>query len=274
MYRYIKGILQNIIIKFHSNKSERLDTDLKKQTDKYFCPVCNQEISHFVRLPDYYIKMLDKYQFIHSIFYFETLNLLNYFCPNCYSSDRVRLYALFLKRKLSNNFKGDIYKILDIAPDKTLAGFIKNFKNIDYKSVDLYMENVDDKADITNLQIYKDEIYDIIICSHVLEHVVDDRRALDELFRVLKIGGWAIIMVPILLSLKEDLENSNWTTPEDHWKYYGQDDHIRMYSKKGFISKLNNAGFKVLQLGKEYFGEEVFDLNGVHHRSILYVVEK
>jgi len=136
------------------------------------------------------------------------------------------------------------------------------------------MEEADDHCNITDLNIYEDNKFDIILCSHVLEHIVDDRKAISELFRVLKRGGCAIVMVPILLSLQEDLENPKWETEAERWKYYGQYDHVRMYSKNGFVKKLQEPGFIVNQLGEEFFGVKIYEKYGINPHSILYVVEK
>ena len=140
--------------------------------------------------------------------------------------------------------------------------------------MDLFMEDVDDKLDITNMELYENDRFDIILCSHVLEHIENDRKALSEIFRVLKPNGFAIIMVPINLELDHDLENPEWTSIADRWRYYGQDDHVRMYSKSGFVKKLEQTGFIVQQHGIEYFGENTFQKYGIHNRSVLYVVEK
>ena len=136
------------------------------------------------------------------------------------------------------------------------------------------MESADDKADITDLHIYNNESFDILLCSHVLEHVPNDRKAIEELFRVLKKHGLGIIMVPINLGLNKDFEDPTKTSVEDRWKYFGQDDHVRTYSKQGFVSKLEQGGFKVHQYGIDFFGMAEYERCGIHPRSILYVVSK
>jgi SAM-dependent methyltransferase len=248
---------------------------VKKQVAPYKCPVCKSNVPHFLRLHDYPFEMMDRYQYVHSIFCSETFNFLNYSCPSCYSSDRSRLYAIYLNVKFQEYAKtGERYTLLDIAPDKTLGNWIKSYSIVNYRSVDLYMEGTDDKADITNLNIYENDRFDIILCSHVLEHVSDDRKALAELYRVLRHGGFAIVMVPILLTIENDLENPLYSSEADRWKYYGQNDHVRMYSKKGFIEKLQHTGFKVNQFGIDFFGPNEFEKYGIHPRSVLYIVEK
>lgn len=272
--QFLKSVLPPIMLSYILKSKSGFEKH-ESTNSLFHCPLCNSNFYYFRRLDNYLFEMFDEFEFVHSIFLFETLNILNYYCPVCESSDRNRIYALFLKQNFDLFRNSDqTIKILDIAPDTKLRKWIKRTKNINYRSVDLFMVDTDDTADITNLKIYDTASYDIIICSHVLEHVPDDRKAMSEIYRILKPKGFAIIMVPILLSLNEDLENPLWTSEAERWKYYGQKDHVRMYSKKGFIEKLEQTGFKVNQLDKEYFGPEVFKKNGIHQRSVLYVSEK
>jgi predicted SAM-dependent methyltransferase len=241
----------------------------------YSCPICESKLSNFERLPEYYFEMYERYEFEHSLDFFETFNYEKYSCPVCGSSDRNRLYAIYLKIRFAEYLNGNTrIKFLDIAPDVNLSAWIKNNDSIQYRSVDLCMPGVDDKADITNLNIYETGIFDIVLCSHVLEHIENDRKAISEIFRVMKPEGIAIVMVPILLTLSEDLENPDWKTESERWKFYGQNDHVRLYSKTGFVKKLQEAGFNVKQLGMDYFGSEAFYRNAINPRSVLYVVEK
>jgi SAM-dependent methyltransferase len=241
---------------------------------KYLCPICHSGLSSFNRLPDYYFEQLYKYQHIHSIFTAETINILNYSCPSCGASDRDRLYALYLKERFDVVDKSKKYKFVHFAPTRSLEKFIKSYAFLGYRSADFFMEYVDDKVDIMDMKIYRDNSIDIFLCSHVLEHVSDDKKAISELYRILKTDGWGIIMVPILLSLKENYEDPSITSEEDRWKHFGQDDHLRVYSKEGFIKRLEEGGFKVTQLGIDYFGSDLFESCGIYPRSVLYVVEK
>lgn len=248
--------------------------EIKQNKKIYYCPVCDEKVSHFNRLPDYFFELLDKYQNIHSIFNFETINILKYSCPNCGSADKDRLYAIFLKKKFSEIDHSHKYKIIDFAPSKGLATLIKNFNFLDYRSADLFMEGVDDKVDLTNLIIYKDESVDFFLCSHILEHIHDDVKAIKELYRVIKNGGWGILMVPISLSLKAIYENPEIITEEDRWKHFGQNDHVRVYSKQGFIDRIKSVGFYIKEYDINYFGENIFAKCGINNRSVLYIVEK
>ncbi len=253
--------------------------------DKYFCPVCKTSVAYLNHLPDYYFEKFDKYWFIHSIFAMETFNILNHSCPACGASDRERLYALYFENKFDSINKakpclqdlGDTskkYKFIDFAPGHSLGNFFKQYSFLEYRSADLFSADVDDIVDISDMKTYKDNSIDIFLCSHILEHVENDRKAMRELYRILKDNGFGIVMVPILLTLKEVYENPRIISEADRWRHFGQNDHVRMYSKEGFVSRLEEAGFKVCQFGIDYFGTDVFERHGIHPRSVLYVVEK
>ncbi len=122
--------------------------------------------------------------------------------------------------------------------------------------------------------IYADGSIGFFICSHVLEHVADDRRALAELYRVLKPGRRGILVVPIVLTITEIDEDPTITDPAERWRRFGQDDHVRLYSKQGFLARVRDAGFVVHQLDRAFFGAETFARHGITQQSVLYVVEK
>lgn len=270
-----RKILKEITPPFIMKKVNEYRGGKTKDDCLYTCPVCANSFSSFYRIPIFYDDLLDKYEYIHTPYCFETLNRLHYSCPKCGASDRNRLYYMYLQEKFSIlKETSKQYSFLDVAPDKSLASYVKSQNFINYRSVDMYMDGVDDKADLTNLDIYKDNQFDILLCSHVLEHIENDRQAMSELYRVMNKGGFGIIMVPILLTLDHDLENPAYDTEALRWKYFGQGDHVRMYSKSGFVDKLTQVGFKVNQLDINHWGEDVFLKNGIHPRSVLYVVEK
>ena len=238
---------------------------------RYTCSVCNHRIHDFQPLPEYYHENAAKYGCEHSFDDAETLNYKQYSCPSCGVSDRDRLYALFISRYLLEN---NISKMtmLEIAPSKALSAFTKKTGRINLRTADLNMQDVDDKIDITNMQNYADSSFDSFICSHVLEHVADDRKALSELYRILKPGGWGILMVPIKLGIDEIDEDPTLEDEGERWRRFGQHDHVRRYSKKGFLERVESAGFRVCQYGREYFGAEVFQKNAINEKSILYIV--
>ncbi len=240
---------------------------------QYFCPICSTSLGYFLPVDNGYLKLLDSYEYNYSLFHNETFNMLQYSCPSCHASDRERLYALYFQKRLSESDPGKKLKFIDFAPSE-VNYFYRRFPMLDYRSADLYMDGVDDKIDITNMDIYEDNSVDVFLCSHVLEHVDDDRKAMSELYRILKPGGWGITMVPVLIYSEHIIENLPITSEAERWRFYGQGDHVRFYNRQGFVDRLACAGFKVNLLGVEYFGADTFERNGIHKRSVLYVVEK
>ena len=101
--------------------------------------------------------------------------------------------------------------------------------------------------DIANIN-YPDKSFDVIICNHVLEHIVDDKKAMHELYRVLKPGGWGTINVP--MSGDKTLEDPTIKDPKDRLRIFGQEDHVRFYGED-FIDRLKEAGFLVTVIKKE-----------------------
>ena len=235
-----------------------------------YCPVCNKKIYKFNKLSDFYLDKYVKYRYKHNIFNAETFNLFAYSCPKCNAADKERFYALYLSEYLQNKS----LSILDIAPSKSLSEFLKTFKNCKFRTADLYMPYVDDKVDITNMDIYKDESFDFIICSNVLEHIENDIQAMREIYRVLTKKGKAIMMVPISLDLENDYELKKTMTEAERWHHYGQNDHVRQYSKNGFISKLKSVGFTVEEITVKNYSKELFIKYGISEKSVLYIVAK
>jgi predicted SAM-dependent methyltransferase len=237
------------------------------------CAVCGTANAEFLPLPAYYDDMKDRYGFIHSIHLSETMNRRQYSCAHCGATDRERLYALYLRDFVSQG--GVLRDILDIAPAQPLAALLKRLGATGYRSADVSMPGVDDSGlDIQNMSTYADGQFRIFICSHVLEHVADDMSAMRELYRVLAPGGWGICMVPINLGLAEVYENPAIVDEAGRWKHFGQNDHLRLYSKAGFVNRLTDAGFQVAQHGTEHFGEKAFARHAIHPRSVLYVAHK
>ena len=119
-------------------------------------------------------------------------------------------------------------------------------RDIDYDTIDLNSPLASIKANICNLPI-KDNTYDYILCNHVLEHVLDDKKAIEELYRVLKIGGVGIFQVPIDIKRDDTFEDNSITNKNERNKIFGQYDHVRVYGKD-YFKKLEEAGFKVKKI--------------------------
>ena len=135
------------------------------------------------------------------------------------------------------------------------------------------MDHVDFKVDLLNMPL-EDASFDFFICSHVLEHVESDDQAIKELYRITKKGGCGILMAPIIVGLEKTVEDSSIKDEAGRWKHFGQNDHVRLYAHDDYVNKIRNHGFRVEELGIEYFGEEAFSSLGLKSTSILYVVSK
>ncbi len=162
-------------------------------------------------------------------------------CPGCGSLERHRLVVLYLKFR--TNFFATKKKVLYVAPNKIIQKIIKNLSNHDYVSGDIDSPIAMVVMDITDIK-YKENTFDIIICSHVLEHIQDDLLAMRELFRVLKPGGWAIIQSPIDYKLEKTFEDPLIVLPKDRRRLFGEETHVRIYGRD-YKERLEKASFIV-----------------------------
>jgi len=242
----------------------------RKFIRKLECPICNNRAEHFLPLPDLYKVIAYTSEVPVSVSDLETLNIDNYSCPNCGSSDRERLYYLFIKKQsLSDS------RILHFSPEGALERSIKKQINYrEYITTDFERCDVDERIDIRNIDKYEDESIDFFICSHVLEHVDDDEKAISELYRILKKNGRGILMVPVALNIQNTYEDPSIVTPVDRVLHFGQEDHVRIYSKIGFLKRVSAHGFVVKQYGWQFFGKKIYNKNAITLSSVLYVVEK
>nr|MDZ8202865.1 methyltransferase domain-containing protein [Dendronalium sp. ChiSLP03b] len=113
-------------------------------------------------------------------------------------------------------------------------------------TADISMPSAMVKMDITDIQ-YPDNTFDVIYCSHVLEHVVDDRKAMREFHRVLTNKGWAVLQVPIERP-ETTYEDPSITDPAERLKAFGHPEHVRCYSAKDYEQRLIDAGFSVKRI--------------------------
>ncbi len=268
--------IQNLIPQGVKERLRRVEAAIR--SFRYECPLCKRRVGRFLTLGEALPNLvadLSKHGFDMQLFaQGETANLLQYACPWCRANDRTRLYALFMGEEAKRIGNGAKYRMLDIAPARTLQKWIQSLGCFEYRSADLFRTDVDDRVDITDMKAYADNAFDCFICSHVLEHVPDDRRAMRELFRVLKPGGWGIAMAPIALGLTATIEDANLSDPGERVRRFGQDDHLRLYARHDFIGRLTQAGFGVSGLGYTHFGGEVFVKFGITQSSVLYICRK
>ncbi len=164
--------------------------------------------------------------------------------PSTLSLERHRLLWLYLKNETI--FFKDELKVLHFAPEQAFYKRFRKLDNITYQTTDLNSPLADVKADICNLP-FDSNAYDVILCNHVLEHIPDDAKAMKELYRVLKPGGWGIFQIPQDISRETTFEDDSITDRKERARIFGQYDHVRIYGKD-YFDKLKNAGFKVEQV--------------------------
>jgi SAM-dependent methyltransferase len=165
----------------------------------------------------------------------------NVLSPSTFSLERHRLFWLYLKNETS--FFTAKLKVLHFAPEQAFLKRFRKLKNLDYTTTDLSSPLADIKADICNLP-FEDNTYDFIICNHVLEHIVDDSMAMEELYRVLKPGGVAILQVPYEALRATTFEDNSITDRKERARIFGQYDHVRVYGMD-YFQKLSHKGFQV-----------------------------
>lgn len=165
----------------------------------------------------------------------------NVLSPSTLSLERHRILWLYLKAE-TGLFKDNL-KVLHFAPEQAFYKRFMNLPNLDYTTTDLNSPLADVKADICDLP-FADNSYDFILCNHVLEHIPDDTRAMQEVYRILKPGGTAILQIPQDLSRENTFEDNSITSRELRAKIFGQYDHVRVYGRD-YFDKLRSIGFKV-----------------------------
>jgi len=188
-------------------------------TDR-FCPVCGRSSSRFRS--------------------FGVIPREDAMCIHCGSLERHRLLWLYLSRR-TDLFDGRPKTILHVAPERCLEPALRQRLGEGYVTADLLNPNAMVRMDITDIE-YPDQSFDVIYCSHVLEHVQDDGKAMREFCRVLKADGWAILLVPITSEVT--IEDPAITEPEDRERVFGQWDHVRRYGPD-YADRLRDAGFSV-----------------------------
>ncbi|RZJ31764.1 MAG: SAM-dependent methyltransferase [Flavobacterium sp.] len=190
----------------------------------------------------------------------------NVLSPSTLSLERHRLLWLYLKNEtdffgeselgsdskpsraniiLRNSNGAEALKVLHFAPEQAFYKRFREMKNLDYTTTDLFSPLADVKADICNLP-FADNSYDVIFCNHVLEHIPDDTKAMQELYRVLKPAGMGIFQIPQDLNREKTFEDNSITDAKQRAEIFGQYDHVRVYGRD-YFDKLRSIGFKVVE---------------------------
>lgn len=161
-------------------------------------------------------------------------------CFRCDSLERHRLAWLYFSQR-TDLFDGKSKRVLHIAPEECFRGRFAQRFGAGYVTADRAARLPRVMLDVTAVP-FTDEAFDVVYCSHVLEHVDDDRLAMRELRRVVKSDGWAILLVPI--TAPETIEDPSVTDPRARLRLFGQEDHVRRYGPD-YVDRLRAAGFMV-----------------------------
>lgn len=192
-------------------------------------------------------------------------------CPGCGSQARQRLMLSYLVNR-SDLFSGS-KKLLHFAPELCLERTFRSHPELDYVSADLELPRAMEKIDMTNIDRADGE-FNVILCSHVLEHIPDDSKAMRELYRVLSSDGWAILQVPMDLNRKETYEDFSITSPTERSIHFGRFDHCRIYGVD-YKDRLEGAGFTVIV--DDYvksFSNEKIQKYGFDESEYIYLCKK
>lgn len=167
----------------------------------------------------------------------------NVLAPGTLSLERHRLLWLWLKEETTFFTDKSIKKVLHFAPEQAFYKRFRKQKNIEYTTTDLNSPLADVKADICNLP-FDNESFDIIFCNHVLEHIPNDTKAMEELYRILKKGGMGVFQIPQDRNRLTTFEDDSITDYKERTEIFGQYDHVRIYGLD-FFNKLRTIGFYV-----------------------------
>jgi SAM-dependent methyltransferase len=199
-------------------------TELTKRVlyfgNERFCPVCRSRVRAFK--PYGHVRRADAR------------------CPVCDSIERHRFTWLFFEQR-TTLFDGKRKRMLHVAPEPGFERRLRGLTYLDYKTADPQDDRADLKLDITAIHL-PDDSFDVIHCSHVLEHIQEDELAMRELARVLSPSGWATILVPVMAD--KTFDDPTVTDPKERSRLFGQWDHVRAYGKD-FAARLAAQGFDV-----------------------------
>lgn len=194
-------------------------------------------------------------------------------CPNCLALERHRLLWLWLQRE--SNLFTTRQKLLHIAPEVALMRELKRLYASapeQYVTADLESPLADMHFDIQQIPL-EENSFDVVICNHILEHVESDAQALSELYRILRPGGWGVVLSPVDLSRERTFEDDSITDPAERTRLFGQYDHRRVYGRD-YVERLSQAGFCVEDYDyKNEFSESEQSLYALPDEHI-YIVRK
>ena len=239
MYEALKNLIPETLIKKNESLIRQL-LSLFYIGNRFQCAVCEFKMSKFISL-----KKNDK------------------LCPKCGSLARTRRLWQFIEPKVEN------VKILHFSPSKSIKKRLESLKNVTYITTDYAGEFEAMKRLNIEAIDEPDNQYDIIICYHVLEHIENDLKAMQELYRIANSGGTCIIQTPFKAG--DIYEDSSLRTEEERLLHFGQNDHVRIYSAEGLMHRLSAVGFHTT---KQSYKEVIDNRNGFSADEIIIIAKK
>lgn len=180
----------------------------------------------------------------------------NIVCPNCGALVRHRMIIAALENlSVPGNRVIAGKKALHFAPESRLSARLRSMAST-YTTADLNRSDVDLRIDMSDMKTINDKEYGAVIACDVLEHILDDKRAISEIHRILTPGGVAILTVPQKDDLEITYSDSSITTPDARVAAFGHHDHLRIYGRD-FTKMLEEGGFLVLEIGSDSFPKEL-----------------
>jgi len=195
----------------------------------------------------------------------------NVLCPNCLSLERHRLIWYYLNHH--TQILTQPTKLLHIAPEQCFYKKFKSLPNLKYVTADLESPLAEVKMDIQAMP-FEDNTFDVVLCNHVLEHIPDDKKAMREILRVMKPGGWAILQVPMKAGAETTFEDATITDKKERAIHFGQYDHLRLYGKD-YGTVLQSLGFEVEIMNiQQQIGPELTHKYRFMEGELLYIGHK
>ena len=252
MYRQIKTALKSILpesLLFGLEPVMRSIYSVPFKGEGYHCPICNTNLKKWIPIN----------------------NASDNLCPACGSIARTRLMTSLLF-DAPFYLEKQAWSVLHFSPSRPLKRLLRKYPKLDYVSTDYESQYEDRNYDITSIP-EPDNRFDLIICFHVLEHIPDDRKAMEELYRIVKPGGTVLLQTPFQEG--ETYEDSNITSEVDREKHFGQKDHVRIYGLNDFVARLQNVGFKIdKQNAIDLIGEEKVNRLAIKGENVVVFASK
>jgi SAM-dependent methyltransferase len=197
---------------------------------------------------------------------------LNAIAPHSLSLERHRAVWIYLREQTS--FFTEPLRFLHLAPEYCYLRYFKRLRNLDYITGDLNSPWAEHHFDCHAIP-FPDASFDVVMANHLLEHVADDRQVMREFFRVLRPGGWGIVLVPINGQNPDTAEDPAVIDPAERERLYWQRDHVRLYGYADYPQRWRDTGFEVdvVDLTK-LVGEDRCQRYALGWDRTLYVIRK